>query len=323
MKILCGDALECLRGMESESVDCIVTSPPYWGLRDYGVDGQIGLEPDFGEFMERLLAVFLECQRVLKKSGTLWVNMGDAYACNGGEYGSAKSTLTGTKQDQVQVGSQKRFKKRGFRAKSLMGQPWRLAIGLMDQGWILRNDLIWHKVNGMPESAADRCARNHEYLFFFVKSKKYWSDFAQLKTESVRTEVVKKPHGGANSEKYAGRNAKYKERETCEVAAKAVGLEERKGGYETAHPRSVWPMAVANYKEAHFATFPNELPRRCILAGCPPGGIVLDVFAGSGTTLEEALKLGRDGIGIELNPKSVELIRKRLGLFDPMLEVAG
>ena len=328
MRILVGDALAMLSTLETESVDCIVTSPPYWGLRDYGVDGQIGLEPTLEEFLDRLESVFSECRRVLKKSGTLWINIGDSYSGNGGQFGSDKSTLQGTKQDQSQVGSAARFVKSGPPNKSMIGVPWRLALRLLDnQKWCLRNELIWEKTNGMPESAEDRCTRNHEQLFFFVKSRFYWSDFDALRTESKRPESVTAPHSWASSEKYHEANPAYaarkKHENPREVSGSAAGIDDRKEGYSTAMPRSVWKMAIASFKGAHFATFPEELPRRCILAGCPPGGIVLDPFAGSGTVLEVALSLGRDAIGIELNPKYAELIRQRLGLYAPELEVAS
>lgn len=326
-----------LSTLETESVDCIVTSPPYWGLRDYGVDGQIGLEPTLEEFLDRLELVFLECQRVLKSSGTLWVNMGDSYSVSGGP--NTVQSINGISggSDTARGGANRKAPV-GIPQKSMIGVPWRLALRLVDhQGWTLRQEIIWHKPNPMPESVRDRPTRAHEQLFFFTKAKKYWYDsdaicepcspntHARLSQDAARQIGSHRANGGTKTNgtmkavggkrKQAAANSGTKNNESFNEAC-VLPVSER-------NSRSVWSIPTQGFSGAHFATFPAELPRRCILAGCPPGGVVLDPFAGSGTVLEVALSLGRDAIGIELNPEYAELIRQRLGLYAPELEVTS
>lgn len=323
-----GDALECLKAMLPNSVDCIVTSPPYWGLRDYGAEGQIGLEKTFAEFLDRLVEVFRECHRVLKPSGTMWVNMGDSYFTGTGSSrlpggGSQGKEFNGPFCQPNRIPGSIDLPK-----KSLIGQPWRLAFALQDDGWILRSEIIWHKPNPMPESVQDRPTRAHETLFLFSKSRRYWYDAEAIRERlspntshhsfetmdfKRRKKYQKVPSGWDTDPGSHGtlhRSGRRSPRSP--IAALAEGIDERKVGYESANARTVWTIATAAYPEAHFATFPEEIPKRGILAGCPPDGTVLDPFAGSGTTLAVAVGLGRKGIGIEINPDYGKLIHERL-----------
>jgi len=300
-----------MRTLDSESVNCIVTSPPYWGLRDYGSPGQLGLEPTFAEYLSKLVAIFDECRRVLRKDGTCWVNMGDSYSSGGrGSHGS----LT-TKQASNSASRGVPRPNSPASAKNLIGQPWRLAFALQDAGWILRSDIIWHKPNPMPESVQDRPTRAHEYVFLFVKSQKYWYDAEAIRENSETTVHRNTPP----TDKYAHGL----------TPSEVVGRPVQRGGRALAYAypngipfrnvRTVWKIATQSYPEAHFATFPEELPKRCILAGCPEGGTVLDPFAGSGTTLAVAIRLGRQAIGIELNESYCELARRRIAAETPSL----
>lgn len=298
--VMIGDAVEQLALLGDESVNCIVTSPPYWSLRDYGVDGQIGLEPTFAEFLDRLLAVFRECHRVLRNDGTMWVNMGDSYAGSGNS-GGAWGGLQQTNRGSTGKANLRNIVTDGIPPKSLIGQPWRLAFALQDAGWIIRSDIIWSKPNPMPESVRDRPTKAHEYIFLLTKSATYWYDADAIKTEA------KSDKQRGHSRSHAGFNDRWdlmtKEEQTANGA----------------NARTVWEIATKPYSEAHFATFPPEIPRRCIKAGCPAGGVVLDPFVGSGTTLQVATELGCNSIGIDLNEKNVGLIEKRLSSVTPPL----
>ena len=304
-RIIVGDAVEELRKLEAESVHCCITSPPYWGLRDYGVNGQMGLEPTPELFLANMVTLFREVRRVLRSDGTCWVNMGDSYATG---TTASRQQSTGllkhhTAQDISRVGTPI-----GLKTKDLVGMPWRLALALQqptlkcngcdnvahksawghfpngrlicpacelskgwtvaEQGWWLRSDVIWHKTNPMPESVTDRPTKAHEYVFLLTKSARYYYD----------NEAVKET---------------------------AVG-----GG--TRNRRTVWTIATKPYPEAHFAVFPPELPEICIKAGCPKGGTVLDPFAGAGTTLWRAKELNRRAVGIELKEEYAKLALGRL-----------
>ena len=332
-QILQGDCRAVLATLLAASVHCCVTSPPYFGLRDYGHDGQIGLEQTPAEYVANLVAVFRAVWRVLRPDGTLWVNLGDSYANDGkwgGETGGKQSYLPDS--DRRRVGREKRST--GLPAKSLIGIPWRLAFALQDDGWILRSDIIWHKPNAMPESVADRPTRAHEYLFLLAKSSRYYYDAQTIaepaqfwqgnaatfeRSGPVSQHVLPgqnaaqhRPErggkGGRNS--FRGQGA---EREGATGPANRDGRELADVGYgPTRNKRSVWTVATRPYPGAHFATFPAELVEPCILAGCPPGGVVLDPFCGSGTTLAVAMATGRNGIGVELNPAYIELAHARI-----------
>jgi len=315
-----GDCLETLKAMPDSSIHCCVTSPPYYGLRDYGMSGQIGLEPTHEEYVNRMVAVFREVRRVLRDDGTCWVNLGDSYvgsamsgassygkllgelALGAGEYAGKYSTLVGTHHKEKQGDLRKSIKSKDalLKPKNLLGIPWRVAFALQADGWYLRQDIIWSKPNPVPESVRDRCTKSHEYIFLLTKSARYFYDYEAVK----ETSVSKKPSGHKTS-KYVGTgNPKYA---TKEGLLKVAGVV-----YEKRNRRSVWTVATRPYSGAHFAVFPPQLIEPCILAGCPVGGTVLDPFAGSGTTGAVAITHDRQFIGIELNPEYLELARKRI-----------
>lgn len=265
--VICGDALAVLRTMESESVNCCVTSPPYWGLRDYGVAGQIGLEPTLAEFIAGLVVVFEEVRRVLRKDGTCWVNMGDAYASDSKWGGSS-----GGKNLSGEPGFNRSRRHSGIKDKCLMGQPWRLAFALQDAGWYLRSEIIWHKTNPMPEAVYDRPTRAHEQVFLLTKSPRYWYDAKAIKTPlspktlTVKTAPTKGDGTGSTGEK---------------VNAWMQANGGRKHPADGANARTVWRVSSRPFKGAHFATYPPDLIRPCILAGCPAR-----VCAGCGTPIQ-------------------------------------
>lgn len=410
-QILQGDVLEQLRALPDDSVQCCVTSPPYWGLRDYGVAGQIGLEPTVDEWVARMVAVFREVRRVLRKDGLLWLNLGDAYATRGGHRThngapSEKSTLRG--HGHVGAGPKTRALSTaqiaaaptgrrpglpgtvpsGVKPKDLIGQPWRVAFALQADGWWLRDAIVWNKPNPMPESVRDRCTKAYEFVFMFAKSRRYYFDAdaisepASLDTHARVRVPGNRSHkgqiafddGAAEHRTKAGLVAyAQRQRDKLKPVAgwmfgegdhsavthaqpagdrgdrkllrdvgvgdrarprKAVPNEVDRGSRENLkfgrvknnasfdaalrdtperrNRRNVWTIATEPYPDKHFATFPSELPRICIAASTQPGDTVLDPFAGSGTTLAVALELGRQAVGIELNPKYCDLIRRRL-----------
>ena len=310
--------------LADESVDCIVTSPPYWGLRDYGYAEQIGLEQTFDEFLSELLDVFSECKRVLKPTGTMWVNMGDSYTGSGRGIGG---TVAPSDKQARNRGSIKM--KQSFRAdrheiprvyptlpnvgeKNLVGQPWRLAFALQAAGWYLRSDIIWHKSNPMPESVTDRPTKSHEYIFLLAKSVRYEYDAAAVREEPVASS---KP----SPEKYT---VALKEASKRWYQRKNDPFEHGERKYKSGrnpsitHPcgrnlRTVWTLPTQAVFDAHFATFPEALVERCVKAGCPLSGTVLDPFAGSGTVPLVANRLGRHGIGVELNPNYIAVAMRR------------
>lgn len=287
--LYCGDALDVLRTLPEESLQCCVTSPPYFGLRDYGHEGQIGLEATPQEYVERMVAVFREVRRVLRGDGTLWLNLGDSYAANRGY--QVAQTKGGVKHGPAQAcgGRGQRASDSGLKPKDLIGIPWRVAFALQADGWYLRQDIIWHKPNPMPESVRDRCTKAHEYLFLLSKSERYFYDQEAI-AESAKPESAaryKTAFGGAAVEALG----KF-------GATRVSGYREFKG---TRNRRSVWTVATQPYKGAHSATFPPALIEPCILAGAPVDGLVLDPFMGSGTTGEVCADLGRGFVGIELS----------------------
>ncbi len=293
-KIYIGDCREGMRQMPENSVQTCVTSPPYFGLRDYGHAGQIGLEQTPNEYVQQLVEVFREVRRALRDDGTLWLNLVIATRVNGVAYGESKSTLQGAKQSH-RMGVARQAKK-GLPAKNLIGIPWRVAFALQADGWILRQDIIWHKPNPMPESVTDRCTKAHEYIFLFSKQQKYYYDAEAIK-EPAQPDAVVRDRDTTKQNNTPGRT-------------RMNGL--TVNDYETRNKRSVWTVATKPYTEAHFATFPDELITPCILAGCPEGGIVFDPFMGSGTVAATALRLGRDYRGCELNPEYLKFINARV-----------
>jgi DNA modification methylase len=295
--IILGDCLTVLKTMESESVHCCVTSPPYYGLRDYGVEGQLGLEPTLEEYIEKMVAVFREVKRVLRNDGTLWMNMGDTYAA------SRSYQVVDNKYKDVgnKIGHSL---PPGYKQKDLMGVPWRLAFALQADGWYLRSDIIWHKPNPMPESVTDRPTKSHEYVFLLSKNQKYYYNQEAVREESINGGMaVKMPDGMATHK--GGHGSFHKDGR--EKGANNGFIQPTRRNL-----RTVWTIATQPFPEAHFATFPQKLVEPCIKAGCPEGGTVLDPFAGSGTTGLVAYNLGREFIGIELNPDYHKMAENRI-----------
>lgn len=300
-EIFVGDCVDSMRKMESKSVHTCVTSPPYFGLRDYGMDGQIGLEGTPDAFVARLVEVFREVRRVLRDDGTLWLNLGDSYASsppgNKTKGVSGKSRLNGVNgasgkyRETLDAGhATKRdtSKLPGIKPKDLIGIPWRVAFALQADGWYLRQDIIWHKPNPMPESVTDRCTKAHEYIFLLSKGPRYYFDH----------EAIKEPMAASSLPRLK------------QNIADQVGTTRANG--ETRNRRSVWTVTTKPFKGAHFATFPPDLIEPCVLAGSPPGGVVLDPFGGSGTTAGVAIKHGRYAILCELNPEYVDMMDHRI-----------
>ena len=334
-----GDAIEVMRGMEPESVHCVVTSPPYWGLRNYGMDGAYGLEPTLDEYIANMVEVFREVRRVLRKDGSLWLNLGDGYAHgatkphsvmrHGMEHGSSAWSLR-EQGTAPTLGN-------GLKPKDLIGLPWRVAFALQADGWWLRSDIVWHKPNPMPESVTDRPTRSHEYVFLLTKSARYFYDAdavrepAAIGTQRHREEPYTEYQAPGQAKNHMGkwRNQTSKEEQ------QAMG----------ANKRDVWMIATQPYKGSHFATFPEALVEPCILAGTsvhgvprasldiqtigwqptcdhglePAPAVVLDPFCGSGTTGVVALRYGRSFAGIELNAEYVQLARRRIIDDAPLL----
>lgn len=316
------DALSALSTMQDGSVDCIVTSPPYYGLRDYGVKEQIGLEDTPQQFIERLKSVFKECRRVLKDSGTLWVNIGDSYSGSGKGGANYPDNVVNTKQGTNKGSTIAPLPVKvpdGTKPKDLIGIPWMLAFALRNDGWYLRQDIIWAKPNPMPESVTDRCTKSHEYIFLLSKSRNYYFDSKEIREKAVYDAVEKEEEPKT---RYGG--AKYTESPDKFFRTKS-GNAYNYTGYR--NKRDVWFVSTKPYKGAHFATYPKELIAPCVLSGCPKGGVVLDPFFGSGTTGVVAIETGRHFVGIELNPEYVKIAQDRINgtgyqasLYD-MLEV--
>lgn len=297
--------------MPEASVNCCVTSPPYYGLRDYGVAGQIGLERTPAEYIIKLVDVFREVRRVLTPDGTCWVVVGDSYNARPEQ---RKATNKPGEKQATSVGSIGAPSRsvEGLKPKDLIGIPWMLAFALRDDGWYLRQDIIWAKLNPMPESVKDRCTKAHEYVFMLSKSARYSYDSEAIAEASVENSIKKFTDNGRDKQRghrrrHAGFNGRY-----AETLA-------RNGVPETRNRRSVWTLATFPTPEAHFATFPIELPELCIRAGCPEGGTVLDPFAGAGTTGLACLKNGRRFVGIELKAEYIEIARARARKYYPLL----
>jgi DNA modification methylase len=294
-KIEFGDCRETMRRWAAQGIKAqtCVTSPPYYGLRDYGHDGQIGLEETPEEYIAAMVEVFSCVRDVLADDGTLWLNIGDSYAGNNSQASNNGRAGFGNPRERVvnRTGE-------GLKTKDLIGIPWMLAFALRDDGWYLRQDIIWHKPNPMPESVTDRCTKAHEYIFLLSKSPKYYYDH-----EAIKEEASSKSEGirfGGN---------KYGDNDDPKYATKSGNVSKE---YDKANKRSVWTVPVKPYAGAHFAVFPTDLIEPCILAGAPTGGIVLDPFMGSGTTAQVAQTLGRKYLGCELNPDYKALQDKRL-----------
>ncbi|WP_082675762.1 DNA-methyltransferase [Aureimonas ureilytica] len=332
-----GDVRTVLAGMEENSVDCVVTSPPYWGLRDYGVEGQIGLESTLAEHLSVMVGVFDLVRRVLKPEGTCWVNYGDCYATHPNGRSAADTKAAGKDDRSFR---DKPFSTIGgaLKAKDLCMVPNRLAIALQEAGWWVRSEIIWAKPNPMPESVYDRPATSHEKVFLLTKSSRYFYDLGAVRqgagasserrwqqnidgqAGSSRAHSGSKPNGNM---KAVGGTSARKVRASDVAAPRHIGHVNHTGieavprgsrnlrNYEPA-PLSVWPVATRSFREAHFATFPPELAERCVLAGSPKNGLVLDPFGGAGTTGLVAARHGRKAALIELNPEYAAIARRRI-----------
>lgn len=300
-----GDALAVLRTLPEGSVQTCITSPPYWGLRDYGVTGQLGLEPTPEAYVVRLVEIFAEVRRVLRADGTLWVNLGDSYASGGkGGGGSFMAERRDAAWQKRSALNGWRSRPAGLKDKDLVGIPWRVAFALQADGWYLRSDIIWHKPNPMPESVTDRPTKAHEYLFLLAKSERYYYD-AEAIAETA-----------TNGERFHG---DYGKPGCVRDINRRNGRQDTANITETRNARSVWTLSTQANPEAHFATFPIELPERCILAATRPGDLVLDPFSGAGTTGLACLRQGRRYLGIELNPAYVSIAHERAEKYYPLL----
>lgn len=313
-QIIQGDCIKVVQSLPSDTIQTVITSPPYWGLRDYGMTEQIGLEETVQEYIQKIVSLFREIKRVLKDDGTVWLNLGDAYAGSGRGRIANGRTHPGINHMQS-VGQTSGVinlsnKVAGLKPKDLIGLPWRVAFALQEDGWYLRKDIVWNKPNAMPESVRDRPTSSHEYIFLLSKSQKYYYDHEAIKEEAAYKPFPDPPRGsrGAFGMEQLGRRedkprgsfkGKY-----GDLAFRAIRNKRNK--------RSVWTVATKPTKDAHFATYPVELIEPCVLAGCPVDGIVLDPFMGSGTTGIAALKHSRNFIGIELNPDYIKIANKRL-----------
>jgi DNA modification methylase len=340
-QILVGDCIDMMRTLPDQSVQCCVTSPPYFGLRDYGIDGQIGLEQTPSEFIARLVDVFREVRRVLRDDGTAWVNMGDSYAGSWGAHGRDDMGVGVSTISQRQVMASQRKAKATthaeYKPKDLMGMPWRLAFALQDDGWYLRQDIIWHKPNPMPESTRDRCTKAHEYIFLLSKSRRYHCDMQEIREPAAPASVLRwsqdvesqlgserspgktngpmKAVGGARSKRDSFQREGSKREEAIPGQNKGTHRPDRAESdwdLNTRNKRSVWTVPTQGFKGAHFATFPPDLIRPCILAGAPRGGIVIDPFGGAGTTAVVAMQEGRKSVLCELNPDYADMAERRI-----------
>lgn len=321
VQILIGDCREMLRALPADSVQCVVTSPPYWGLRDYGVAGQLGMEATYQEHVAAMVEVFRDVRRVLRPDGTLWMNYGDTYASSINGRSAADTKAAG--------GDDRTFRDKPFstvqgvlKPKDLCGIPWRVAFALQDDGWYLRQDIIWHKPNPMPESVRDRCTKAHEYIFMLTKSGRYFYDADAIAEPAIYAGLTgqdesgfkdPKKFNGKHSDKQRGhgrRHAGFNERWD------AMSRQDQCSGMR--NKRSVWSVPTRPFSEAHFATFPPEIPEICIKAGSKPGDTILDPFGGAGTTGLVADRLGRNAILIELNPQYAEMARRRITSDAPL-----
>lgn len=297
------NSFDALTKLPSKSINCIVTSPPYWGLRDYGNEDQLGLETTLNGYVENLINLFREIWRVLRDDGVVWLNLGDSYAGGGNNRGNNSPISKKQASNKGATGQCGDHPKNinpesiGFRRKSLVGVPWRVAFGLQDDGWILRQDIIWHKTNPMPESVKDRCTKSHEYIFLLTKQPNYYFDNESIKEKGTVPAGTKAAKGSKRRSSEKGVNSRPPE------YAVYSGFRNK---------RSVWTVKTKPFKGAHFATFPPTLIEPCILAGCPKEGIVLDPFLGSGTVGIMSESLQRNWIGIEISEEYCSIAKERI-----------
>lgn len=348
-KILEGNVLETLKDLPACSVQCVVTSPPYYGLRDYGIDGQIGLEPTPEAYVEVLVTLFREIRRVLKDDGTVWLNLGDSYWGGKGSNANLDKGIENRiaegrtiQRPQTRIQNMKVIPTNGkhesIKAKDLVGIPWMVAFALRNDGWYLRSEIIWNKPNPMPESMRDRPTKSHEQIFLFAKSSDYFYDYEAILEPAAydgRKDTMMKgskkykdgsylANGNANSLSVKGRE-RWRFKNLQEDGQQPNTIHERRAAglkdevYAVRNKRDVWTISTKPYSGAHFATYPTELIEPCILAGSRVGDTVLDPFNGSGTTGEVAIKHHRFYIGCEINPEYVKLAKKRLSKVQPVL----
>ena len=331
-QILIGDCKELLKTIPEKSVNCCVTSPPYYGLRDYGVDGQIGLERSPEEYVASLVEVFREVWRVLRDDGTVWLNLGDCYAGSGKDGAkypeNAGRYKQGTNRGSIGKPAVTEVNFGDIKSKNLLGIPWRVAFALQADGWYLRSDIIWHKPNPMPESVTDRPTKAHEYIFLLSKSERYYYDHEAIKEPASTTRPDQLEFGPRPDKGFTGHMNDRRRKKTDDHENRTVkGFNDRWDAKETAgenpktrNKRDVWTVATQGSTIPHFAMFPEKLIEPCILAGCPEGGVVLDPFFGAGTTGVVAAKHFRDYVGIELNPEYAKIAEMRVmeaaGLFN-------
>ena len=304
--LLIGDAADQLGCLPAGSVDCVVTSPPYWGLRDYGVPGQHGTEPTPTDYVNHLRDVFDQARRALADSGTAWLNLGNCYS---GQHRDLRDRIGAA----ARTGQRPPARGSGLPAKNLLGMPWRVAHALQADGWIVRNAIVWHKPNAMPESVHDRLTVSYELVFFLVKTPRYYFDLDPIREPAATPPDRRTPTdraGGVLGRKYVGPEmalpggSRWNDMAQSQHSPRATPLRRR--------PRDVWTISTRPYPGAHNAPFPVDLPARCIAAGCPPNGLVVDPYSGAGTTGLAALSLGRRYLGIDLNPAYHALARARL-----------
>lgn len=341
-----GDCRESMRLMLEQGgggkVQTIITSPPYWGLRDYGVDGQIGHEPTLQEFIATLVEVFDLCHELLADDGTLWVNMGDSYASSGGQSPQMGAAVKGRARQRENIClSNRSAGVGGLKSKDLCGQPWRLAFALQDAGWYLRQDIIWAKPNPMPESVRDRCTKSHEYIFLLSKNERYYFDQEAISEPIAAASVTRLAQN--IQEQVGSERVPGKTNGPMKAVSRKSGNKERKPGSARGciegtgsnvcgsipwegsmrNKRSVWTVSTKPFGGAHFAVFPPDLIEPCILAGSRPGDVVFDPFLGSGTVAEVAQNLGRHWLGCELNPEYLKLQAVRTRQQGLMLEASA
>jgi len=318
-KILQGDSIEKLTEIESGSIQSCITSPPYFHLRDYGIDGQIGMEGTLSEYIERLVSVFREVRRVLKDDGTLWLNIGDTYSGNN----SLRKGRAGFEDNRIGFSNNTLLDNENrIPPKNLMGVPWRLALALQNDGWILRQDIIWRKPNPMPSPVTDRCTNSHEYLFLLAKNPKYYFNSEAIK-EPVSESYAKdkRPKGVLRQRLY--KNSKYAINGMYNIKTESIkeNIEPIKEGNPEEigmrNKHSVWNITVKPFRDAHFAVMPLELVNNCILAGTKAGDTVLDPFFGAGTVGKSAIENNREYVGIELNPEYIKIAERRLKETQP------
>lgn len=292
-QILHGDCFTLIDKLENNSIDCIVTSPPYWGLRDYYQESQFGNESNFEEYVTKLVNLFIQLKPKLKPSATIWVNLGDTYNNYKCENRNPSHSQNFNRSPEPNTSHFVKKNVTHIAKQSLLMLPARFAIGMIENNFILRNEIIWHKPNPMPESVRNRCTKAHEMFYFFTLNTNYWSDFEAIKT------ISKQPKDNRNEDR--------KRKPT-----KINNGMRKSGVYEKANKRDVWSVPVARCLEAHTAVFPEELIEPCILAGCPPQGLILDPFMGTGTTALMARKHNRNYVGFEINQEYISIANNRL-----------